>query len=138
MNIKFRLGGYYLDGCDEIRTQLPLINQPSITELINHLTILKVRDGVLALSNDQEDNYKPYELTLYSDNHNYLVMMVTMLPDSDIEVRTFDTGLRTKELMPMLGEPYGAWSIIQDFDLVIQVFKEFLVTGDVSRKLLVS
>ncbi|MDI2111772.1 DUF6911 family protein [Commensalibacter nepenthis] len=136
MNIKFRLGGYYLQGCDEIRTQLPLINQPSITELMNHLTVLKIRDGVLGLGNDQEENHKPYELRLYSDNHNYLVMMETILPDGDIDIRTFRNPSALDEFTSMLGEPYGAWSIVQNFDLVIKAFKEFLETGDVSRDLL--
>ncbi|WP_434778946.1 DUF6911 family protein [Neisseria sp. Ec49-e6-T10] len=131
---KFELGGYFLK--NGTRTQLPLEKAPSIEKLEKYLDILNNSDGILVLSNDQEENLKPYEMTLYSDNKRYLILFATLMDDGDIEVRTFNDNSGSQEFISILGEPYAKASTVTDFSLVIKVFKEFYQTDDVNRELL--
>ncbi|WP_261257858.1 DUF6911 family protein [Serratia proteamaculans] len=134
MKLKFELGGYYLLNSE--RVQLLLLKQPSIEQLINYLHILMIHNGVLVLDNNQEHNYAPYKLTLYSDECNYLVMLETISIEGDINIRTFCDGSESEGFISILGEPYPETSIVKNFTLVINVFKGFLESGDVSRELL--
>lgn len=137
--INFEIGGYYFKNGERI--QLIPIEMPTITDLNNYLDILKINNGKLILRNDLEDEFMPYEMVLYSDNHEtlihiYMILFATDMEDGDIEVRTFNDESGTKEFIPMLGEPFAIASTTKNFSLVIQAFKEFLETGDVSRDLL--
>jgi hypothetical protein len=134
MKLKFELGGYYLLNSE--RVQLPLLKQPSIEQLINYLHILMIHNGVLVLDNNQEHNHAPYKLTLYSDECNYLVMLEMISIEGDINIRTFCDGSESEGFIFILGEPYPETSIVKNFTSVINVFKEFLERGDVSRELL--
>ncbi|PIT08414.1 DUF6911 family protein [Snodgrassella communis] len=137
--INFEIGGYYFKNGERI--QLIPIEMPTITDLNNYLDILKINNGKLILRNDLEDEFMPYEMVLYSDNHEtlihiYMILFATDMEDGDIEVRTFNDESGSKEFIPMLGEPFAIASTTKNFSLVIQAFKEFLETGDVSRDLL--
>ncbi|MEX2942555.1 DUF6911 family protein [Serratia sp. J2] len=132
--ISFELGGYYFDY--DRRVQLPLITQPSIVQVMNYLSILKTHNGILVLDNDQEDNQIPYKLTLYSDSGLYMVLLETMMDDGDLDIRTFYNKSESKNFISILGEPYSEASIVKEFDLVIEVVKEFYETGNVSTDLL--
>ncbi|PIT47456.1 DUF6911 family protein [Snodgrassella alvi] len=137
--INFEIGGYYFKNGERI--QLIPIEMPTITDLNNYLDILKINNGKLILRNDLEDEFMPYEMVLYSDNHEtlihiYMILFATDMEDGDIEVRTFNDESGSKEFIPMLGEPFAIVSTTKNFSLVIQAFKEFLETGDVSRDLL--
>ncbi|MCO6507983.1 MAG: hypothetical protein J6578_04220 [Snodgrassella sp.] len=137
--INFEIGGYYFKNGE--RVQLIPIEMPTITDLNNYLDILKINNGKLILRNDLEDEFMPYEMVLYSDNHEtlihiYMILFATDMEDGDIEVRTFNDESGSKEFIPMLGEPFAIASTTKNFSLVIQAFKEFLETGDVSRDLL--
>lgn len=135
MEINFTLGGNYENKGKNIL--FPLLKSPSISDLITYLNIIKIHDGVLSLRNDQEENCSPYELTLYSDKHRYLVMLATKTTDGDIDVRTLDRGPPyTREFISILGEPYAKSSVVEDFSLVTKAFVEFLKNGDVGRELL--
>lgn len=132
--IRFELGGYYFDY--DRRVQLPLITQPSKVQVMNYLNILKTHNGILVLDNDQEDNQLPYKLTLYSDSGLYMVLLETMMDDGDLDIRTFYNKSESKSFISILGEPYSEASIVKEFDLVIEVVKEFYETGNVSTDLL--
>ena len=134
MTINYKIvGGYRING-ESIR--LPLTNNPSLEKFINYLSYFQDYDGTLTLSNDQEENLKPYNMTLYSDNKRYLILFATLMDDGDIEVRTFNDNSGSQEFISILGEPYAKASTVTDFSLVIKVFKEFYQTGDVNRELL--
>ncbi|TEA26375.1 DUF6911 family protein, partial [Candidatus Schmidhempelia bombi] len=69
--INFEIGGYYFKNGERI--QLIPIEMPTITDLNNYLDILKINNGKLILRNDLEDEFMPYEMVLYSDNHETLI-----------------------------------------------------------------
>ncbi|PWD60860.1 DUF6911 family protein [Pectobacterium parmentieri] len=130
----FELGGYYL--ADGGRVQLPLIVQPSMVQIMNYLDVLQNNDGILILDNDQEDNHTPYKMTLYSDNGIYMILFETSMDDGDIDVRTFYDQSESENFISILGEPYAEISTVKEFSSVLDAFKEFYETGDVSRELL--
>lgn len=137
--IKFELGGYYFMNSQQI--QLVAIEFPTVIDLDNYLKILKFNSGKLILRNNLEEKFEPYEIVLYSDNHEttihtYMILFATDMEDGDIDVRTFNDKSGSKEFIPMLGEPFARASTTKDFSLVIKAFNEFLQTGDVSREIL--
>lgn len=132
--INFELGGHYIDYGK--RVKLPLIAQPSIVQIMGYLDILKSHDGILVLDNDQEDNHKPYNMTLYSDNGIFMILLATSMDDGDIDVRTFCNKSGSRDFILIHGEPYSEASTAKEFSSVIEAFKEFYKTGDVSRELL--
>ncbi|UYA60508.1 hypothetical protein U1R68_11100 [Pectobacterium colocasium] len=131
--INFELGGYYLDYGR--RVQLPLIVQPSVVQIMNYLGVLKNHNGILVLDNDQEDNHSPYKMTLYSDSGIYMILLETSM-DDDVDVRTFYNQSESRGFISILGESYSEVSTVKEFSQVIEAFKEFYETGDVSRELL--
>lgn len=132
--INFELGGHYLDYGK--RVQLPVIAQPSIVQIMSYLDIFKSHDGILVLDNDQEDNHMPYNMTLYSDSGIFMILLATSMDDGDIDVRTFYNKSGSRDFILIHGEPYSEASTVKEFSLVMEAFKEFYETGDVSRELL--
>jgi hypothetical protein len=128
-------GGYKIDDNDSF-VRLPIIKNPSIDDVMNYLVNFQDKNGRLILSNNQEENLKPYSMSLYSDNKRYLVLFSTITEDGDIEVRTFNDKSGSREFIPILGEQFALASTTKNFYLVIKVFNEFLQIGDVSRELL--
>lgn len=137
--INFELGGYYF--VNGQRVQLVAIESPTVIELNKYLDILKFNSGKLILRNDLEDEFEPYEMVLYSDDHEtsiqiYMILFATDMENEDIDVRTFNDKSGSREFIPMLGEPFAIASTTKDFSLVVKAFNEFLQTGDVCRGLL--
>lgn len=129
-------GGFKINDNDSDSVRLPIITNPSIDDMMSYLTNFRDKNGTLILFNNQEEKLKPYKMSLYSDSKRYLILFATDMEDGDIEVRTFNDESGSKEFIPMLGEPFAIASTTKNFSLVIQAFKEFLETGDVSRDLL--
>ncbi|EEQ18294.1 hypothetical protein yinte0001_24700 [Yersinia intermedia ATCC 29909] len=65
-----------------------------------------------------------------------MVLLETMMDDGDLDIRTFYNKSESKKFISILGEPYSEASIVKEFDLVIEVVKEFYETGNVSTDLL--
>lgn len=116
--------------------QLPLSTQPSMNQVMNCLNVLKNRNGILVLDNNQEDNLSPYKLTLYTDDGIYMILLEAMMDDGDLDVRTFCNKSEYKNFISILGEVYSESSTVKEFSLVIEAVMEFYETGDVSRRLL--
>lgn len=116
--------------------QLPLITKPSIAQIMNYLSILKGHDGILVLDKNQDDNNMSYKMILYSHNGIYMILLEKSMEDGDIEVRTFYNKNHPRSFIFIFGEPYPEASTTKNFPSVIEAFKEFYETGDVSRGLL--
>lgn len=54
----------------------------------------------------------------------------------DYVVRTFTSGLAAGQQLKVLGNTWDPRLICENFDVVVQVFREFFETGNVSRELL--
>lgn len=129
------LGGYIL-GVDSERQQLPTISDPNYQSVEGALLSLKESNGVIGLRLQPEPETGPYELTMYSDNGHFLLMLNEYDDDGDSNVRSINQSRSDSELIPILGDYYSANSITCDFQLVCSIFEEFIDTGNVSEHLM--
>jgi len=135
--MKMRLGGFYLEKFSRI--QLPLLLKPKIVDILMVLEMIKNQaGGVISLTNlEAIDEEEPESLKLYFEEDNYLLMLLDYDEEGYIDVRTpYNSNAPKGEFQNILGEPYGATTVVQDFELVKKCFIEFNQTGNVSRDLL--
>ena len=133
MNITF--GGYCLDHSGE-RCQLPVLQNPTSSQLINVFEQIKGKEGVLSASypvTDAELDEKA--LTLYTESGSYLLLSPEIDQDGDYYLRTLTVDCED-EPIEILGDLYSAKTITHDFELVKKIFLAFCETGDVSYKLI--
>lgn len=132
-----RLGGFYLEKFSRI--QLPLLLKPKIVDILMVLEMIKNQaGGIISLTNlEAIDEEEPESLKLYFEEDNYLLMLLDYDEEGYIDVRTpYNSNAPKGEFQNILGEPYGATTVVQDFELVKKCFIEFNQTGNVSRDLL--
>lgn len=129
------LGGYKM-GVNSERQQLPTISDPTAIAIEQALLLLKESNGIIGLRYQPEPEIGPYELTMHSDDGNFLLMLNEYDEDGDCSVRTINNLSCDGGLMPILGDLYSAKSITRDFQLVLSIFKEFADTGNVSALLM--
>ena len=129
------LGGYIL-GMDSERQQLPTITDPNYDSVKEALLSLKKSNGVIGLRLQPEPESGPYELMMYSDSGQFLIMLNEYDDDGDSNVRTVNQSISDKELIPIMGDFYSANTITRDFEFVCSIFEDFINTGNVSEQLM--
>lgn len=134
MQIQF--GGFYFN--NGLRIQLNPKNNQKNMDILMQLEMIKGKSGVLVIKNlvvDEETH--PEDLSVYFEDDNYLLILLDYDDEGCIDVRTANNEHASKsEFQNILGEPYGATTIVQDFEIVKKCFIEFNQTGNVSRDLL--
>ncbi|WPN64321.1 hypothetical protein QMK48_03905 [Pseudomonas sp. P9_32] len=93
-------------------------------------------DGVTSLSITPVPDVGPYEINLYADSGNYLLMLNQYLDDGEHVVRTLNNTSAGTKLIDVLGDCYQANLITRDIGFVVSCFQEFLSFGDVSSLVL--
>ncbi len=132
--MKMVLGGFYYRNSE--RVQLELVESPDQHSLIEMLKTMVDKSGVLTLKQKVPNGCGPNKLTLYCENGNYLVMYGSYQEDGDYLVLTLHNEENVKlGMMNILGDPYPACAVVNDFSLVEEVFIEFLATGKPSSQL---
>lgn len=119
------LGGYLID-IDGVRHQLPLTLNPSnsiIEDIIKNVS--SAGKGVVVLRCKPIPESGPYELNLYVDAGNFLLMLNVNDEDGDHSVRTPTNENMPNDLIVILGETYPARAVTRDIDFVSAVFDEF-------------
>lgn len=129
------LGGYVLDENAQ-RHQIPVTLDPDDSVIEEALLSVKQASGAIGLRYQPEPESGPYELMLYSENGNFLLMLNEHEEDGDTNVRTINQADIDNELISILGECYPAKAITHDFQTICLAFKEFSDSGDVSGQLL--
>ena len=130
-------GGYYSDGFS--RRYIPVVREPKNIEILMVLDLIKdKKKGVLELENIlAEDECEPQKLTLHFENSNYLIMLLDYDEHGYIEIRTpYNPNASQDRFQNILDEPYGATTVLQDFEIVKKCFIEFNDTGNVSKDVL--
>jgi hypothetical protein len=137
MTMTLILGGWYLDD-GQTRQQLPLALNPSNDDISRILNLLRNRTGLGALRkmDIQDGDYRPYEIAVYAQGRQYVPILREYTPGGEHLARTFKNDLAPGGLIMLMGEAYPANAVVEDFDLAIQVFQEFALSGDVSRSLM--
>lgn len=133
MMVKF--GGYVSD-MESVRSQLPLVVDPDEMTICRMVAMVAQNAGALGMRLDPSPDLGPYELTLYAESGNFLVMLNETLQDGDENVRMFNNNSKKNDLISILGEKYPLRAVINDFQTVCLIFTEFWRTGDVPRAFL--
>ncbi len=129
------IGGYTLSPeCG--RLQIPLVRQPTMEDVKSIIYECGRFDGVTSLSITPVPEVGPYEINLYADSGNYLLMLNQYLDDGEHVVRTLNNTSAGTKLIDVLGDCYQANLITRDIGLVVSCFQEFLSFGDVSALVL--
>jgi hypothetical protein len=131
------LGGWYL-GDAQSRQQLPFTLNPSNDDISRVLRYLRGGSGLAGLKrmDIQEPDHRPYEIAVYAEAGRYMPVLREYAADHEHVVRTLKNEQAPAGLGVMMGQSYPAHFIVDDIDLVIQVFREFATHGDVSRALM--
>ena len=126
------LGGYFI-GEDLQRHQITVTTNPVDSIVEKELLAYKSANGIIKLSVQPEPDMGSFELALYVENGNYLLMLSDYDEDGDIDVRTISEDGVEKGFTSILGEPYPAKAVTHNFQLISSIFKEFALKGDVSK-----
>jgi hypothetical protein len=114
---------------------LPVSTQPSIADIHKLLNAVKNADGVIKISNSNKPDIGVQDITLYTENQRYLIMLNEIDEEGEHQVRTLTNTDCPNGLESFHGEPFPAHAITRDFQTVVSIFEEFAVKGDVSRAL---
>ncbi|MBS9427527.1 DUF6911 family protein [Photorhabdus akhurstii] len=135
MNIDMVIGGFILTCLGE-REQLSPVIRPSEQDLYRLLEYMRDRTGVLTIRNNFADESGPYQLSLYSQDNNYLLLLSEFDIEGEHNVRTPNNDNASGNCIDILGEMHSDKTLVQNFDFIYRVFKEFFNTGNVSKELL--
>lgn len=129
------LGGFSLKISGDREQLSPLFN-PDKKEMLLFLQQVQNRNGIIRMKNLALKKNTPENLSLYLDSNRYMLFLTYNDEEDQEEFRTLHNDSKTQALEIMLGEPFPSETITEDFNLIIDVFKEFHATGNVSDKLL--
>lgn len=136
---QIEMGGYYSSISNQGKRFIPSVLEPNSKDILMILNLIENQKyGVVELENIlARDELDPQKLSLYFEDGNYLLMLLDYDEEGYIDVRTpYNSNAPKGEFQNILGEPYGATTVVQDFELVKKCFIEFNQTGNVSRDLL--
>ena len=125
------IGGYTLNP-EHGRLQIPLVRQPSLEDVKSIISKYRKFDGVASLSISPTLEYGRYEIKLYADSANYVLILNQYLEDGEHVVRTLNNTSMGTSSVEILGDYYPASFITRDIGVVTSCFQEFLNFGDVS------
>lgn len=135
--MSFILGGYTI-GSEGRRQQLEIIVDPD--ELVIRELLLSISKGaaVIKIQSTHASQFHPYELALYAESGEFLLMLSEYNAEGDHSVRTLVSSGAKEEIVTVsiLGEKYPVTAVTRDIKLVVAVFTEFALTGNVSKELM--
>lgn len=106
-------------------------NNPSWPELHSALSSLKGETGRITIKRFNSNGNRDGSIETFAENNNYTL---TFFDKSGVDCRVFDyLGPSAGKRIDLDGETTSDFRVLQDFDLVVGVFKEFLETGSVSN-----
>jgi hypothetical protein len=137
MNKKMIVGGYFVD-LEGVRTQLPVISDPSISnidELFSRLP--EACKGVISIRYQQPPDVGPIELNVYIESGKFIPLLNDFDEEGECHVRTLKCDdCAESRFTPIMGENYPSQAITRNANLVCSILKEFVITRNVSVDLL--
>jgi hypothetical protein len=129
--------GGYIVGSDSSRSRLDVVTDPDDVTIEKTIASLAGRATVLGMRRDPVPEFGPYELSLYTEEGQFLILLNEFSDDGESNARTLTNSTAAKDaLVVILGEKYPANAVTNDLGLVNSVFKEFARTGLVSNNVL--
>ena len=131
-----KLGGYFIDAKTG-RTQLPMVLNPSTLDVDNVITQFSNKNGVVCMSVEPAPDIGSYELVLYADSGNFLLMLSKYLDDGGHEVDSITNYKAERAMVDILGDYYPANTMTKDISFICNCFKVFLEQGNIPPEFLV-
>lgn len=125
-----KLAGFYVSS-DTACTQLPVRNDPSNEEIDAALQLFSAMSGIVSLSEDPVPEVGVYELALYADSGNFMLMLSRYTDGGDHEVDTITNPTAGEGEIEILGDLYQQCMTTRDIEPVRRCFHEFASTGNV-------
>lgn len=130
------LGGYLID-VGGVRHQLPVALNPNDLTTENVIrNVSSAGKGVVVMRCKPAPESGPYELEMYVDAGNFLLMLNVLDEHGDHTVRTPMSKSVANDLISIMGEKYPANAVARDVAFVCAAFYEFARSGDVSMDLM--
>ena len=108
---------------------------PSWDNVLNQLNQLKEKKGSITLDTLTSSDNEAEMLQVRTENGFYLITLGEIFED-EYQVRTYWDGSKPDAEMMILGDCWSERQLTKDFALVINIFKEFFDTGNVSMEFL--
>ncbi|MFZ5637842.1 MAG: DUF6911 family protein [Pseudomonadota bacterium] len=109
--------------------------EPSWQEIEQRLLEVARLRGTVTMDVVGGQEIGPQSLQAQAENGRF-VLFLGEDNGQDYVVRTFSNGVSSQEQVEILGNQWDSRLVCDRFDLVLQAFKEFFETGNVSRELL--
>ncbi|QUP54588.1 hypothetical protein GO998_13000 [Ralstonia syzygii] len=105
-------------------------------QMLSVLEMAKGKCAVAGIKMSPEPDVGAYHLTVEVQGGRYLLALQEYSTDGDNVVRMFLKKSSGHCLVEFFGDMYDERSVLEDFDVVRDVFVQFLGNGDVSREVL--
>jgi len=105
--------------------------------LVEHfLNQLEFRSGGVRLDISDKPGEGAYMLDVTGEEGKYYPTLLYRMADGHSQSRAYDDKSKGTDLVDVRRESYYDCNVIQDFALILRMFKEFYDTGSVSEELL--
>ena len=111
------------------------LDNPTWDDVAEALGDVQEYDGVVTLDKLGAPKIGPKSLQVRTED-GYSVLTLGEDTEGDYIVRAFSNANAHTAMVEILGDSWDLRLVCTDFDLVIQAFREFYDSGDVSRQLL--
>jgi len=130
-----KVGGYVIDDGGN-RVQFPTYSNPSAEQVLTTLELAKDKVAVVGMKVIPEPEVGPYHLTVETEGGKYFVSLQEYSLSGENDVRTLTGASADGDRVDIFGDTYDSASITTEFQIIKEIFLEFLAKGDVSRALL--
>ncbi|MCO7256543.1 hypothetical protein KSI86_20520 [Dickeya oryzae] len=122
---------FYLSG----RSSFTRIRRPEWSDVEELLLKLRNKKGSMRLVVLPEPSVGPVNIDVSTEDGFYLITLLEY-SENDSDVRSYWNMSKADNRVIVFGNYWPERQLIRDFDLVVMIFKEFFVTGNVSKDLL--
>lgn len=128
MNIM--VSGGFIDSNGQ-KTPFYETKNPPENILLEFLSSFRENSGFLSMLKINCDDIGPQSLQVYSESGRFMLLLGVIDEDGEHGVKTLENPDATSGLAIMHGESYPAKAIVNDFEPIISVCREFLNTGNI-------
>ncbi|UCZ73550.1 hypothetical protein LHK94_10725 [Dickeya zeae] len=122
---------FYLSG----RSSFTRIRRPEWSDVEELFLKLRNKKGSMRLVVLPEPSVGPVNIDVSTEDGFYLITLLEY-SENDSDVRSYWNMSKADNRVIVFGNYWPERQLIRDFELVVMIFKEFFVTGNVSKDLL--
>lgn len=104
---------------------------PDLSDIVSYLKVLERKGGCVRLTILNAKDIGPERLSVEADDGFYLITLLEY-DDNDSNVRSYSIHPKSEREILIRGYYWPENQLTTNFDLVVDIFKEFFETGNVS------